>query len=68
MGPWLRSHGRGRCRRAIAWSHSASMGPWLRSHGRSTSSTCAAGELLCFNGAVASQPRKGQRRQRPRQR
>ena len=37
----------------------ASMGPWLRSHGRPEASQGAEPHRSRFNGAVASQPRKG---------
>ena len=37
----------------------ASMGPWLRSHGREDSLRSAVERTHGYNGAVASQPRKG---------
>ena len=37
----------------------ASMGPWLRSHGREEIVEHLRGAAASFNGAVASQPRKG---------
>ena len=35
------------------------MGPWLRSHGRLWQPRRKPRPIVCFNGAVASQPRKG---------
>ena len=66
MGPWLRSHGRAFFPRPRpqAW-RLASMGPWLRSHGRPTPATRGRVSVPCFNGAVASQPRKGSSDRRP---
>ena len=58
MGPWLRSHGRVKQLGLTAAMERASMGPWLRSHGRSRRPSQKPGPWHCFNGAVASQPRK----------
>ena len=44
--------------RALASDRMASMGPWLRSHGRHSIASRSSRSCSCFNGAVASQPRK----------
>ena len=59
MGPWLRSHGRQVTRGGGRMLIEASMGPWLRSHGRGRIGPDRPGDCCGFNGAVASQPRKG---------
>ena len=60
MKPWLRSHGK-RCRPRVQspGRSLASMRPWLCSHGRTTAAGRPCCRRACFNGAVASQPRKG---------
>ena len=49
----------GRRRRSMRRSCVASMGPWLRSHGRTPKQKAWPASQPGFNGAVASQPRKG---------
>ncbi len=59
MGPWLRSHGRFLQTLGLNGTAVASMGPWLRSHGRVEDAGGVPAGRDGFNGAVASQPRKG---------
>ncbi len=59
MGPWLLSHGRDPSDREDESACEASMGPWLLSHGRGPPRGRSRTNTRCFNGAVASQPRKG---------
>ena len=65
MGPWLRSHGREPLTGRGDDGRLASMGPWLRSHGRRVTLRFSRCWPNCFNGAVASQPRKEQRPDQP---
>ncbi len=58
MGPWLRSHGRLAATGASVDRRGTSMRPSLRGHGRWPGVRWTAGRIDCFNGTVASQPRK----------